>query len=101
MNWSKEENKTLVAAILSLETESEARAFLRDLLTEKEIVEFGKRLKAATMLSEGRTYMEVEKATGFSSTTVARVARWLNTGEGGYKKMLAKLHHHSGHSEKA
>ena len=95
MNWNSAENKQLIKAILTLETPSEAKAFLRDLMTEGEINEFGKRLKTAEMLNQKKLYIDIEKETGFSSTTVARVSKWLNYGEGGYKSMLAKLHHHN------
>ena len=94
MDWKKPENKKLVEAVLALESSDEARRFLRDLMTKGEIDEFGRRLAAAEMLSRKVSYTLIEKATGFSSTTVARVARWLNNGEGGYKKILAKLYHH-------
>jgi TrpR-related protein YerC/YecD len=94
MDWKSKENKKLVKALLSLENEVEARLFLRDLMTEGEIEEFGRRLQAASMLLEKVPYSTIEKETGFSSTTVARVSRWLNRGEGGYKLILNKLHHH-------
>lgn len=94
MNWDTKENKKLVQAFLALETPKDAQAFLRDILTEKEITEISKRLQAAEMLLQNISYSVIEKETGFSSTTVARVSKWLNTGEGGYKKILGKLHHH-------
>ncbi len=94
MNWNTQENKRLIEALLALETESEATYFLRDLMTEKEIEEFAKRLKAAEMLSAKIPYTTIEKETGLSSTTVARVAKWLNGKAGGYKSILKKLHHH-------
>lgn len=93
MDWSNKENKKLVQAFLALETSKDAQAFLRDILTEKEIAEISKRLQAAEMLLQDIPYSVIEKETGFSSTTVARVSKWLNTGEGGYKNILAKLHH--------
>lgn len=94
MDWKTKENKKLVKALLSLENEAEARRFLRDLMTEGEIEEFGKRLQTASMLLEKIPYLTIEKETGFSSTTVARVSKWLNSGQGGYKLILNKLHHH-------
>ena len=51
MDWNRPENKEFVTALLSLKTPSEARRFLRDLMTENEIEEFGKRFKAARMLA--------------------------------------------------
>jgi TrpR-related protein YerC/YecD len=95
MNWNREENKRLIEAVLSLKSRDEAKRFLRDLLTEGEITEMGKRLQAAEMLSKGVPYSTIERETGFSSTTVARVAKWLNTGEGGYRMVFNKSHHDS------
>ena len=80
---------------MALKTENEAGRFLRDLMTEKEIKEFAKRLKAAEMLTEKMPYSIIEKETGLSSTTVARVAKWLNGKGGGYKTIINKLHHHN------
>lgn len=95
MNWNSKENKKLIRAILILETPQEVRDFLRDILTEKEISETAKRLQAAEMLLQNIPYSVIEKETGFSSTTVARVSKWLNTGEGGYKNILGKIHHNN------
>lgn len=99
MNWSEPNNKQLVQAILLLETPAEAQAFLRDLLIEGEINEFGKRLQVAQMLVEKVSYSQIEKETGLSSTTVARVSKWLNDGMGGYKSILPKMEHHHLSSE--
>jgi len=98
---SKNDNKKineLTNAVLLLKNASEAKKFLRDLLTESELIEFGNRWKAARMLSENRPYTEIIKQTGLSSTTVARVSKWLNKGMGGYKKITDRLHHHTHHA---
>lgn len=94
MNWRLPENKRLVESILALKNEDEAESFLRDLMTESEIEEFAKRLKAAEMLSSNTPYSTIENETGLSSTTIARVSKWLNSGAGGYKKIIARIHHH-------
>jgi TrpR-related protein YerC/YecD len=93
MNWENTENKMLIKAILALKTEQEAKQFLRDLLTEGEIIEFGKRFQTAELLSANVPYSDIEKKTGLSSTTIARVSKWLNKGMGGYQLMIARLHH--------
>lgn len=80
-------------AFLAIGNKDEAKRFLRDLMTEGEIQEFAKRLKAAKMLTDKTPYLIIEKETGLSSTTVARVAKWLNGQGGGYKKILNKIHH--------
>ena len=93
MNWNTPENNQLVQAILALENDSEAKSFLRDLMTEKEIAEFSKRLQAAEMLVKKIPYLIIEQQTGLSSATVARVAKWLNGQEGGYRTIIDRLHH--------
>lgn len=94
MEWKQNENR-LIQAILSLKNASEAKQFLRDLMTEGELDEFAKRLQAAELLLKKIPYTIIEQKTGLSSTTVARVAKWLNGKEGGYKKIISKLHHHN------
>ena len=94
MNWDQPEMKRLIQALVALESPQEARNFLRDLMTEGELIECAKRFKVAEMLTQRISYTTIQKETGFSSTTIARVAKWLNGREGGYKTMIAKLHHH-------
>jgi TrpR-related protein YerC/YecD len=88
----------LVEAVLALKDAAEAKAFLRDLLTESELVEFGNRWKAAQMLSDKALYTDIVKKTGLSSTTVARISKWLQNGKGGYRMMIERLHHHHNHT---
>ncbi len=95
MNWNKQEYKRLVQAFLSLKNADEARRFLCDLLTPDEIEEFAKRFQTAEMLSEEVSYAVIQKKTGLSSTTVARVSKWLNGKGGGYRSVISKLHHRS------
>ena len=93
MNWESKENKKLLQAILALETPDEAKRFLRDLMTEGEIVEFGKRLEAARLLSRNVYYDTIIEKTGLSSTTIARISKWLKGSLGGYRLRLNRLHH--------
>ena len=80
----------LMEAILSLKDIKEAKRFFRDLLTEQELIEFGNRWMAAQMLYKNIPYSKIENETGLSSTTVARVSRWLNKGRGGYRSIIEK-----------
>ena len=91
MDWKSKENKALIQAFLALQNAGEAQRFLRDILTEGEIEEFGKRLKTARLLEDKVPYSKIEEATGLSSTTIARVARWLKRGGGGYRLILKRL----------
>jgi TrpR-related protein YerC/YecD len=93
MNWNKVENKRLIRAILSLRIPDEVQRFLRDLLTEGEIKEFAGRLRTAEMLANKVPYSDITRATGLSSTTIARVSKWLHHGSGGYQLVLERLAH--------
>lgn len=93
MTWNTPKKRNLIRAVLALENADQAERFLRDLLTPNEIEEFSTRLETADMLSRNVPYTTIVKKTGFSSTTVARVSKWLNDGMNGYKLVLAKLHH--------
>lgn len=94
LNWKGKESQRLIEAFLSLKSNQDAENFLRDLMTEKEILEFTNRLKTAEMLSANITYTDIEKETGFSSTTIARVSKWLNGKLGGYRSVINNLSHH-------
>ncbi len=92
-----QKTEDLIGAFLALETAREARLFLRDLLTEKELLELGNRWQAVRMLSGKIAYTEIIEKTGLSSTTIARISKWLQGGMGGYRLMLEKLsnNHHA------
>lgn len=81
----------LFRVITLLNSENETRNFLRDLLTEAEIKEFANRWKVAQLLNKKVSYKEIEKETGMSSTTIARIQKWLTNGMNGYKTMLEKI----------
>jgi len=83
--------KDLYKAILSLKTGAEAQKFFRDLLTEAEIDEFSNRWKVARMLVNKEPYEAITRETGMSSTTIARISKWLNNGMGGYKLVIKRL----------
>lgn len=92
--WDNAKTRNLMEAIIALQTAAEARRFFRDLLTEEELIEFGKRWEAAQLLDKKISYSKIIQKTGLSSTTIARVSKWLNTGMGGYTLMLNRLSHH-------
>lgn len=98
--WSTKQTDELFQAILALKNVKEARNFFRDLLTEEELKEFAGRWKVARMLAQKVPYTKIEKETGMSSTTIARVSKWLNDGMNGYKLLIDRLNssHHT-HSQ--
>lgn len=87
-------NRELIKAFWSLKNAGEAKRFIRDLLTEQEIIEFGNRWKAARMLYAKIPYSQIAEETGLSSTTIARVSKWLRKGKGGYRLVLEKQAKH-------
>ena len=98
-NWINPKTDRLFKAILKLDNLDEARRFFRDLLTEREIEEFASRWEVAWLLAKNTPYSKIEKETGMSSTTIARISKWLNEGMGGYKLLIKKfgnqVNHHS------
>ena len=82
--------RELFAAIVTLETRQEAESFLRDLCTLSELEAMAHRWQVARLLEQGLPYLEIAERTGASTTTVTRVAHWLNHGEGGYRRALER-----------
>lgn len=99
--WINKDSDSLFRAVLLLENIKEARSFFRDLLTEEEIIEYARRFKVAQLLEQNIPYSKIEKETKMSSTTIARVSKWLNSGKDGYKTVIKRLNegeaanHHS------
>ncbi len=84
---SKESIEELFNIILKLESEEDCKIFFDDLLTYKELENLSQRVEAAKLLKEGKTYVQIIKETGISNTTLSRVSKALQLGEG-YKKFL-------------
>jgi len=85
------EVKDLIEVLTSINDKREMNSFLSDLLTENELLEFSRRWQAAQLLDQGVPYTEIVEQTGLSSTTVARISKWLQDGAGGYKRALNQL----------
>lgn len=90
-NWRGKNTEELISVILSLKNKEQATNFLRDLMTESEIIEMGNRWKAAQMLYRGLPYKDIVEKTGLSSRTVARIKHWLSEGMGGYQFALRRV----------
>lgn len=96
--WKNKSSDELFNAVLELASLDEARRFFRDLLTEGEILEFANRFKVAKMLYTNKPYSKIEKNTGMSSTTIARISKWLHRGKNGYRlifdRTVGESRHH-------
>ncbi|OGG41701.1 hypothetical protein A3A21_03785 [Candidatus Jorgensenbacteria bacterium RIFCSPLOWO2_01_FULL_45_25b] len=84
------ETRELARAILRLRNEEEALMFFRDLFTLEELADASRRWAVARMLEKKMTFDEIERKTGMSSATIARVNYWIHHGMGGYKLMLKR-----------
>ena len=82
------EVEDLLTVLSGVDNNDVAFALLEDLFTIREIKETSQRLAVARMLNEGKPYVAIEKATGASATTIARVSKALNYGSGGYRAAL-------------
>jgi TrpR-related protein YerC/YecD len=88
-NWRTDPAfQALCKALASCRTSAAVADLLRDVGTLGELQAWSERLEVARLLARGKTYREIAQATGASTTTVTRVARFLHDGEGGYRRLL-------------
>ncbi|MEO8012042.1 MAG: YerC/YecD family TrpR-related protein [Dokdonella sp.] len=80
--------ESLCKALLALEGVGEMRAFLRDLCTPAELEALIDRWRVVPYILKGIPYREIHERTAVSITTIGRVARCLNQGNGGYRAVL-------------
>ncbi len=79
--------KDLFCVITKVGTEEECMELFEDLCTKQEIEKMAQRIRAAKLLSEGKTYNQVIEETDISSATLSRVSKALRYGKG-YKKFI-------------
>jgi TrpR-related protein YerC/YecD len=87
---------SLAEAFLAMRTAEEMRALLKDLTTPAELEALVDRWRVVRLLDEGRPYREIHDLTGVSVTTIGRVARFLEYGNGGYRLALERLDQEQG-----
>jgi TrpR-related protein YerC/YecD len=95
--WETDMAQQLAATFAAINNAETMQKFLRDVMTEKEIIEIGTRLEAARMLEAGQSYVEVIQKTKLSSRTVARISDWMQNGRGGYMAAVDLLNTHPEH----
>ena len=83
--------QALYSAIQGLRSVDECRAFFEDLCTPAELQAIKDRWIVADLLDQRMTYRQINQRTGVSLTTIGRVARFLNSGAGGYATALRRL----------
>ncbi len=83
--------ENLFKAILKLKNLEDCERFFSDICTVKEVLDMSLRLKVAKELKSGKSYQDISKETGASTTTISRVNRCLLYGSGGYREILERL----------
>lgn len=83
-----QEVEDLLNVLVGVDDVDTAYAFFEDVMTIREIREISQRLQVARLLDAGKPYTLIEKETGASATTIARVSKALNYGSGGYRAAL-------------
>ena len=83
----------LAEALVQIKDVTDAKAVLADLCTPAETHTLAERWHVAKMLEAGElTYREIHEATGVSTTTIVRVARFLRQeNNGGYRLLLDRV----------
>ncbi len=87
----REDVDELFEAVLTLKDEEECYRFFEDICTINEIHAIAQRLQVAKLLSEKKTYTEIEAATKASTATISRINKCLVYGADGYKLVLERL----------
>ena len=89
--FSISECEILLKSIVAITNEEDAKKFLEDVCTIKELQDMTQRITVAKLLSERKSYQEISKETGASAATISRVSRCLNYGDGGYETILTAI----------
>jgi TrpR-related protein YerC/YecD len=77
-----------------LKNSTEVAQFLKDLLSEIEIMMFARRLQIAELLLAGSTYEQIRQAMKVSKSTIARVQTWLDIYGEGYRIVINRSSKH-------
>ena len=80
-----EEVDELCDAILTLKDREDCYRFFTDICTINEIRAISQRLQVAKLLSEKKTYSEIEEITKPSTATISRINKCLVYGADGYR----------------
>lgn len=89
--WNNDAARQFAEVVAGIANPDIMQKFLRDVMTEKEIIEISARLQAAKMLKDGKRYIDIIEQTKLSSRTVARINDWLRSGYGGYAAALETI----------
>lgn len=89
--FKRPEIDELFEAILLLEDQEDCYRFFEDVCTINELHAIAQRLQVAKLLSEKKTYSEIEDLTKASTATISRINKCLVYGSDGYKRVLERM----------
>ncbi len=89
--FKREDIDELFEAVLTLSDIEDCYRFFEDICTINEIHAIAQRLQVAKLLSEKKTYNEIENLTSASTATISRINKCLVYGADGYRRVLARL----------
>lgn len=87
----REDLDQLFEAVLTLEDREDCYRFFEDICTINELHAIAQRLQVAKLLSEKRTYSEIEAITSASTATISRINKCLLYGADGYRRVLERM----------
>ena len=70
---NKKAVEELTEVIPKLKTAKESRQFLQDLMSSSETLDLARRLMAAKLLYEGKTYQDIEDLMGMGPLTINKI----------------------------
>lgn len=89
--FQREDIDELFDGILTLKDREDCYRFFEDICTVNEIHAIAQRLQVAKLLSQKKTYSEIEEATKASTATISRINKCLVYGADGYRRVLERL----------
>lgn len=90
-NITKQTFAVFYQTIADLDTSKETATFLKDFLTEMELITLAKRLMIALYLEKGYSYDLIKKNLKVSSATIANVDKMMKKGSNGFALALKKI----------
>ena len=89
--FKRDDIDELFDGVLTLKDREDCYRFFEDICTINEIHAIAQRLQVAKLLSQKKTYSEIEEITKASTATIIRINKCLVYGADGYQRVLERL----------
>lgn len=91
----------LAKSVALLRNPQEVAEFLKDLLSEDEVLMLARRLQIAELLIDGLTYQEISSRLKVGAGTIARIQTWLELYGDGYRTVVKRVGRQKDQEQKA